>query len=70
MITDDTAGSDSILHVKEKPEFLMVGNVSRDRIALLLREVNPKFSLAESKRGNGCYAMNHDEGGIQHTPGI
>jgi hypothetical protein len=29
MITYDTAGSDTIPHMKEKPEFLMVGNVSR-----------------------------------------
>ncbi len=43
MITDDTAGSDTIPHVKEKPEYLMVDHVSRDKIALLLREVNPKF---------------------------
>ena len=56
--------------VKEKPAFLLVGEVPRDKIALLLRKVNPTFSLAGSKRGNGCYAMNHDEGGIQHTPGI
>ncbi len=39
MITDDTSGSDTIPHVKEKPEFLMVGNVSRYKVALLLREV-------------------------------
>ncbi len=69
MFTDDTAGSDTIPPVKEKPEFLMVDNVSRDKIALL-REVNFKFSLAESKRENGCYAMKQDGEGIQHTPRI
>jgi hypothetical protein len=70
MITYDTAGSDIIPHVKEKPEFLMVSNMSRYKIALLLRKRNPKCSLSESKRGSGHYAMKHDEGGIQHTPGI
>ncbi len=43
MITDVTAGSDTMPYAKEKPEFLMVCNVSRDKVALLLREVNPKF---------------------------
>jgi hypothetical protein len=51
MITDNTAGYDATKHVKENSEFLMVGNVSRDKIALLLRKVNPTFSLAGSKRG-------------------
>ncbi len=50
MFTIDAAGPDTTT-CEGEPAFLLVANVPRDKIALFLKEVNPKLSSAESKRG-------------------